>query len=660
MDLLDPLVSVEWLAKNISRQEIKLLDGTWQMPGDTAPLPDGFIPGAQVFDIDAIADQASPLTHMLPSAETFAKAVSDMGIHNDDWIIAYDRIGVFTSPRLWWTFQMFGHANVAVLDGGLPAWIAAGHDVSTSQSKPEKHSNYTPKAPLIGVITQSEILSELSSPHLQILDARPLGRFTGKDPEPRDGMRSGRIPGSQSLPYGNQLSETRHLKPLTELAKQVNATGVDLERPIITSCGSGITAAGLALNLRRMGAQNIRVYDGSWAEWGAGNSPIETGEIPLREATQFAHLGRPEPGLATAVNPNISRASTLLFDKAEDLYRTDLRSYGRHGSEVHDALKEAFNTLEGGAGTSLTPSGFSACTLAVLSQVKAGDHLLLTDSVYGPTRGFCQHYLNKMGVETELYDPNIGAGIADLVRDNTSVIFLESPGSLTFEIQDVPAICSVAKSRKISTIIDNTWSGGLSFKPFLHGVDISIHAATKYIGGHSDIMFGAVISRKEHLAKQVDNTRKALGFATSPDDAYQILRGFRSLSTRFWAQEKSADELARWLSEQDQVAQVLHPALPDHPSHDLWKRDFTGGACLFGAVLEPCSDAKVLDFINRLKLFGVGFSYGGYESVAIHCDPQLRRKFGEKFAGPLVRFGCGLEDVEDLKSDVKQALNGAF
>jgi len=214
-------------------------------------------------------------------------------------------------------------------------------------------------------------------------------------------------------------------------------------------------------------------------------------DLDMKKETQFTHISRPPAGLGTAVNPDITRASTLLFDKAEDLYRTDIRGYGRHGSAVHDALKEAFNTLEGGAGASLFPSGLAACTYPILSQVKAGDHVLLTDSSYGPTRYFCNGHLKKMNIETELYDPRIGADIEKLIRPNTSVILLESPGSLTFEVQDIPAIVKVAKAHDVTTIIDNTWSAGLTLNPLALGVDISCHAATKYFGGHSDTMINS-------------------------------------------------------------------------------------------------------------------------------------------------------------------------
>ncbi|MBC6403010.1 MAG: cystathionine beta-lyase [Hyphomonadaceae bacterium] len=380
----------------------------------------------------------------------------------------------------------------------------------------------------------------------------------------------------------------------------------------------------------------------------------------MKKETEFAHIARPKPDKGTAVNPGITRASTLLFEQAQNLYRTDMRTYGRHGSAIHDAVESCFNALEGGEGTSLTPSGLSACTLAILSVAKAGDHILMTDSVYGPTRYFCQKFLAGMGVETEHYDPRIGANIKGLIRRNTSLIIMETPGSLTFEIQDIPAICGVARTYDIATMVDNTWSAGLTLNPLALGADMSIHSATKYISGHSDIMFGAVVSRTGNIADKVTRTRKYLGYATSPDDAYQVLRGFRTLNTRFRQQERSAQKLAEWLSTRNEVEQVLHPSVPDHPDHALWRRDFTGGACLFGVILKPRSQGQVIAFINRLRYFGIGYSYGGYESVVIHCDPQLDRRFGGKLPGPLIRFGCGLENVNDMIADVEQALGHVF
>ncbi len=377
----------------------------------------------------------------------------------------------------------------------------------------------------------------------------------------------------------------------------------------------------------------------------------------MKKETQFTHLARPKAGLGTAVNPSITRASTLLFNDAADLYRSDVRGYGRHGADVHDQLCDMFTHLERGVGTTLFPSGLMACTVPILSQVKSGDHVLLTDSAYGPTRGFCLQMLTNMGVSVDIYDPHIGGEIERLIQENTRLIILESPGSLTFEIQDIPAITKVAKAKNVKTLIDNTWAAGIVLSPLLLGVDISCHAATKYFGGHSDIMFGAAVSADEETCQQISKTAKLLGNSSSPDDAYQILRGFRSIMPRFRQQEATALSLAQWLVERPEIQTVLHPALNSHPDHEIWKRDFTGSGCIFSVVAQKTTAKKVEAFINALNLFGIGYSYGGFESLAIQCDPQLRRSEGEKFPGPLIRFACGLEHVDDLREDIEQALS---
>lgn len=376
--------------------------------------------------------------------------------------------------------------------------------------------------------------------------------------------------------------------------------------------------------------------------------------------TKFTHMGRPLAGLGTSVSHPVTRASTLLFEKAEDLYRSDIRGYGRHGTAVHDAVAELFTELEGGFGALLYPSGLAALTGPILSVVKPGDQILLTDSAYGPTRHFCQTFLKKMGVETVLYDPHAGAEIEKLITDSTSLILLESPGSLTFEIQDIPAIVEFAKANNITTLIDNTWSAGITLSPLALGVDISVHAATKYFCGHSDVMYGAAVFADKGRYNAAKQTAKQLGNASSPDDAYQILRGFRSVLPRFRQQEATSLALAEWLMTRNEVQQVLHPGVSDHPNHALWKRDFTGGGCIFSVILKPLPEADVLRFIDSLELFGIGYSYGGFESLAIHCDPQLRRNCADELAGPLVRFACGLEAMVDLKSDIEQAFAKVF
>ncbi len=377
----------------------------------------------------------------------------------------------------------------------------------------------------------------------------------------------------------------------------------------------------------------------------------------MKKSTKFAHIGRPKIGVATSVNPPIIRASTLLFESADNLYNGGHRIYGRHGSPVHDALSEAFCALENGAGATLTPCGLAANTASILAHVKAGDHILVTDSTYGPVRYFCDTQLAKFGVETEYYPPGIGAGIDTLIRGNTSCILMESPGSLSMEIQDLPTIITAAKARNVVTIVDNTWSAGLVYAPLDMGADIAVHSATKFFSGHGDILFGAVVSRTKATAKKVHTSAMAFGNATSPDDTYQILRGFRTVVTRFETQAKSALALATWLESHDKVARAVHPALKSHPDHAMWKRDFTGASCLFSIVLKPCRETEVLALLDRLKIFAKGFSFGGFESLVIHCDPQLTRNHDPKFEGPLIRISCGLEDMEDMQADCSQSLN---
>lgn len=271
---MDLLVTADWLAENLHREDVKVLDGTWVLPGDEAKLAAGYIPEAQIFDIDRIADLSSPMKHMLPSAESFTKAVSDMGLKTSDHIICYDRHGLFSSPRVWWTFMTYGHGKVSILEGGLPAWIKSGYDVSLEPAPGNASSQFQTADPYIHVTDKERVIRAIDE-DIQIVDARPAGRFHGTSPEPRAGLRSGRIPQSYSLPFGTLKTANGHFKPLNELAQVVDAAGIDLSKPIITSCGSGITAAGLAFVFHRLGAKNISLYDGSWAEWGASDAPLE-------------------------------------------------------------------------------------------------------------------------------------------------------------------------------------------------------------------------------------------------------------------------------------------------------------------------------------------------------------------------------------------------
>jgi cystathionine beta-lyase len=377
----------------------------------------------------------------------------------------------------------------------------------------------------------------------------------------------------------------------------------------------------------------------------------------LHPETRLALAGRDPGGSEGGVNPPVQHASTIVIEDAADLFNPAVQTYARQGVAVHRALSAALVAVEGGAEAILAPSGLAACVLALMTFARGGGHLLVTDSVYGPTRRFCDRTLARMGVRTEYFDPRIGAGIAALIRDDTSAIFLESPGSQTFEIQDVPAIAAAAKARDVRTIIDNTWSAGVFFKPFDHGVDLSVQALTKYQGGHADLLCGAVLAREPALATRVYQTHRDLGLAVAPDDAYSALRGMRTLAVRLARQADSARQIAQRLSLLPQVARVLHPAMESHPDHRLWKRDFTGASGLFSIVLKPVETARLNAMLESLSLFAMGFSWGGYESLILPCDPQLTRTAVPwKAEGPLVRLSIGLEHPDDLIADLERGL----
>ena len=298
----------------------------------------------------------------------------------------------------------------------------------------------------------------------------------------------------------------------------------------------------------------------------------------------------------------------------------------------------------------LTPSGASAVALAILSVVKSGDHILMVDSAYKPTRRFCDTFLRKLGVETEYYVPTIGADISTRLRDNTSLIFTESPGSQTFEVQDIPAICKIAKADNIKTAIDNTWASPLYFDPFSHGLDLSVQALTKYVVGHADALLGSVTANEENL-KALKNTHTELGHCAGPDDIYLALRGLRTLPTRLAQHQNSAVEIATWLNSLSFVDEVLYPALPGATGHELWKRDFKGATGLFGLRLAPCSEDQLAAMLDNMRLFGMGYSWGGFESLIVPASVHRTAELYEE-TGQLLRLHIGLEDVEDLKADL--------
>ena len=375
-----------------------------------------------------------------------------------------------------------------------------------------------------------------------------------------------------------------------------------------------------------------------------------------RPRTKLVEGGRRREWRGHLVNPPIERASTLLFDRVDELHeRPALGSYhyGLQGTATHWALSEALTELEpGAAGTALYSSGLLAITTALIAVLQPGDELLVTDSAYGPTRHFCDTFLKRYGVATRYYDPLISVGIEGLLTEATRAILLESPGSLTMEVQDVPAICAVARQRGVVTILDNTWATPLLFPALAAGVDISILAATKYVGGHADVMLGTLTATAEHFAR-IQRTSWDLGHAVSADDAWLASRGLRTMGVRLKQHEESALKVAHWLQRQDWVGRVLHPALPGSPGHEIWKRDFKGSSGLFAFELKGADDATRAAFVERLRLFGIGFSWGGYESLAIPVDPV--RSVSASPAPSLVRLHVGLEDADDLIADLTQA-----
>lgn len=380
-----------------------------------------------------------------------------------------------------------------------------------------------------------------------------------------------------------------------------------------------------------------------------------------RPDTRLVQGGRRKEWRGRLVNPPVHRGSTILFDSVAEMRGAAPEFgkpyYGLHGTPTHWALAEALTELEpGAAGTMLYPNGLAAVTSALLSVLSAGDELLMTDSVYGPTRRFCDSFLKRYGVTTLYYDPLVGPGISELIGERTRAVFLESPGSLTMEVQDVPAICAAAKARGVATLLDNTWATPLLFPAIAAGVDLSILAGTKYVGGHSDVMLGSVTANAEWYPR-LERTSWDLGESVSPDDAWLCSRGLRTMAVRLRQHEASASRIALWLKGQPQVGAVLHPALPDCPGHELWARDFKGSSGLFAFVLKGCGDAERTRFVDALKLFGIGYSWGGYESLAVPVDPErLRTVTRWKAEGPLVRLQIGLEDPEDLIDDLAGAL----
>lgn len=373
----------------------------------------------------------------------------------------------------------------------------------------------------------------------------------------------------------------------------------------------------------------------------------------LKTRTRLASAGRRPDEQFGFVNTPIYRGSTVLYPTYADLVaRNAPYTYGTHGTPTVRALEEAWSELAGAQDTVLTPSGLAAITVALLAAVEAGDHILVMDSVYRPTRIFCDGVLARMGVETTYFDPMLGADIAGLVRDNTSVLFLETPGSQSFEVPDLPAYVAVAREKNLCTILDNTWATPLYFPPHAAGIDIAAEAGTKYLSGHSDLLLG-LTSANGKWAKRLRETFDAFAMIAGPEDVFLGLRGLRTLELRLREAERQGLAMARWLEARPEVARVLHPALPSCPGHDVWTRDFLGSTGLFSVILAPGPTAAVAAMLDGLELFGMGFSWGGYESLVVPFDCAPYRS-ATRWApgGPALRFSIGLEDVEDLQADL--------
>jgi cystathionine beta-lyase len=387
------------------------------------------------------------------------------------------------------------------------------------------------------------------------------------------------------------------------------------------------------------------------------NKLSEERKARLRGRSRLVHFGRNAEHSQGFVNVPPFRGSTVLYPDTESFYaRSQRYEYGTHGTPTTDALTEAWTDLCGAAGTVLVPSGLAAIVVALMAALECGDHLLVADSVYFPTRRFCENGLKRMGVETSYYDPTIGAGIADLIRPNTKAIFTEAPGSQSFEMQDIPAIAAVARERKICVLMDNTWATPIFFPAHRRGVDISIEAGTKYLSGHSDLLLGLATATAEWFPR-LHRTVDQMAIAPGPEDVFLALRGLRTMDLRLREAERQGLAFAQWLKTRPEVQRVIHPALSDDRGYEIWKRDFLGSSGLFSLVLQPAPRKAVAALIDSLALFGLGVSWGGYESLIIPFDcTKYRTATRWAPGGPTIRLSIGLEDLDDLKEDFERGL----
>ena len=383
----------------------------------------------------------------------------------------------------------------------------------------------------------------------------------------------------------------------------------------------------------------------------------------MKQDTLITTVGRDPESNHGIVNPPVYHASTIVSptlaefrEKRGRRWELDVFTYGRQGTPTHQALEVATAALLGGDRSVCMGSGLAAINAAMLAFLNSGDHVLMVDTVYGPTRNFCNNFLARFGVNTTYYDPAIGSGIKELIQDNTKIVYTESPGSLTFELQDIRAISDEAHKRDCVVIIDDTWSSGVFFKPFDHGADVSVIAGTKYIVGHSDVMMGMITTKDEYW-QRIRQSASELGANSGPDDVYLALRGLRTIGVRMRQHHENGLKLASWLEGRPEVDRVLHPGLPSNPHHKIWKRDFTGACGLFGVVLKPYPEAALAAMLNGLELYGMGASWGGFESLILLTNPATTRTIAKELwenDGPTLRIHAGLEDVEDLIIDLEK------
>ncbi|MDR9830420.1 cystathionine beta-lyase [Vibrio sp. FNV 38] len=381
--------------------------------------------------------------------------------------------------------------------------------------------------------------------------------------------------------------------------------------------------------------------------------------------TTLITAGRDKKWTHGVVNPPVQRASTVVFNTVAEKQQATINRtnktlfYGRRGTETHFAFQDAMVKVEGGAGCALYPCGTAAISNAILSFVESGDHVLMIDTCYEPTRDFCNTMLKKLGVETTYYPPEVGEDIRDYIQPNTKILFTESPGSITMEVQDVPTLAKIAHEQDIIVMLDNTWAAGVNFSPFEHGVDISIQAATKYIVGHSDVMLGTAVASEKYW-DQLREQSYLMGQCVSPDDAYLGLRGLRTMDVRLKQHAENSLKVAQWLATRSEVDHVRHPALESCPGHEFFARDFTGGNGLFSFVLKTSDTKATTALLDGMEHFSMGYSWGGFESLILANEPKsfnsLRTVANPNFTGTLIRLHIGLEDIDDLINDLEKGL----